>query len=142
MASDQNSKNDTMEKLIAYFRSNGFSSCDRDPQAKDAAIVLHTIQDARILIRLEANQNAYLYLYAAGESGRANWDKYKNKLIWLPTGCKVGEFGKKIDTNATGESGAVLTKYDLGIKWSEESFGLTEMQKIVGAANDLLCRIR
>lgn len=142
MANDQNLKNGIMEKLIAYFRNNGFPTCDRDPQAKDAAIVLYSIQDARILIRLEANQNTYLYLYAAGESGRANWDKFKNKLIWLPTGCKAGEFGKKIDTNATGESGAVLTKYDLGIKWSEESFGLTEMQKIVGAANDLLCRIR
>ena len=141
MANDQSTKNDTMGKLIAYFRSNGFSSCDRDPQAKDAAIVLHTIQDARILIRLEANQNTYLCLYAAGESGRANWDKYKNKLIWLPTGCKVGEFGKKIDTNATEESGAVLTKYDLGINWGEESFGIGEMLKICEAAKELLCRI-
>ena len=141
MASDQNSKNDTMEKLIAYFRNNGFASCDRDPQAKDAAIVLHTIQDARILIRLEANQNTYLHLYAAGESGRANWDKFRNKLFWLPTGCKVGEFGKKIDANATGKSGAVLAKYDLGIDWSVESFGIGEMLKICEAAKELLCRI-
>lgn len=141
MANDQNLENDIMDKLIAYFRNNGFPTCDRDPQAKDAAIVLHSIQYARILIRLEANQNTYLYLYAAGESGRTNWDKFKNKLIWLPTGCKAGEFGKKIDANATGVSGAVLTKYDLGINWGAESFGLTEMQKIAGAAKELLCRI-
>ena len=141
MANDQNTKTTTMDKLIAYFRSNGFATCDRDPQAKDAAVVLLAIQDARILIRLEANQNTYLYLYAAGESGRANWDKFKNKLIWLPTGCKVGEFGKKIDANATGESGAVLTKYDLGINWNAESFGTAEMLKICEAAKELLCRI-
>lgn len=141
MATDLNSKNDTMEKLITYFKNNGFPTCYRDPQAKDAAIVLHAIQDARILIRLESSQNTYLYLYAAGKSRKANWDKFKNKLIWLPIGCKAGEFGRQINDNATGESEAVLTKYDLGIKWSEESFGLTEMQKIVGAANDLLCRM-
>lgn len=137
-----NTKETVLAALMNYLKVNGFPNCKKDAQAPDAAIVLIAIQDARILIRLEANQNAYLYLYAAGESGRANWDKYKNKLIWLPTGCKVGEFGRQINDNVTGESEAVLTKYDLGIKWSEESFGLTEMQKIVGAANDLLCRIR
>ena len=137
-----NTKETVLAALMNYLKVNGFPNCKKDAQAPDAAIVLIAIQDARILIRLEANQNAYLYLYAAGESGRANWDKFKNKLIWLPTGCQAGEFGRQINDNATGESEAVLTKYDLGIKWGEESFGLTEMQKIVGAANDLLCRIR
>lgn len=141
MANDQDTKKDTMEKLIAYFRDNGFATCDRDPQAQDAAIVLHAIQDARILIRLESNQNVYLYLYAAGRSGRTNWDKFKNKLIWLPIGCQAGEFGRQINDNATGESEAVLTKYDLGVKWGEENFGLAEMLKICEAAKELLCRI-
>ena len=141
MANDQNLKNDIMEKLIAYFRNNGFATCERDPQAKDAAIVLQSIQEARILIRLEADQNTHLYLYAAGKSGKANWDEFKNKLIWLPTGCKAGEFGKKIDANATGESGAVLTKYDLGINWGAEKFGTAEMLKICEAVKELLCRI-
>lgn len=136
-----NKKVTVLAALVDYMKVNGFPDCKTDAQAPDAAIVLLAIQDARILIRLEANQNSYLYLYAAGESGRANWDKFKNKLIWLPTGCKVGEFGKKIDANATGESGAVLTKYDLGINWNAESFGTAEMLKICEAAKELLCRI-
>ena len=136
-------KQTVLAALVDYLKANGFPGCTIDAQAPDAAIALLTIQDARIVVRLGEREKyrVALYVYASEQNGKKSWDKFKDKIIWMPTGSVAGKFGKQIEKNTLDEADAVLVKYDLNVDWRKSDFAASGMLKICEAAKELLCRI-
>lgn len=138
-----NKKETVLAALVDYLKVNGFPDSKTDAQAPDAAIVLLTIQDARIIVRLGENEKyrVALYVYESKQSGKKSWDKFKDKILWMPTGSVAGKFGKQIEKNTLDEADAVLVKYDLNADWRKSDFAVAGMLKICEAAKELVCRI-